>query len=109
MYPVVEMYPGLRDSYLSIVSRPMELQTVQTKLDSGRYTGLSGFATDVHLVFDNALLYNQETAVEVCWQACSVCAAYAFAYWSCFASSHLPQLCPSLHLGTYLFSAIADV
>ena len=50
--------------YKKIVKKPMDLGTVGTKLEEGKYTDLeqSGeeFYKDVVLTFDNALLYNNE-------------------------------------------------
>ena len=50
--------------YKKIVKKPMDLGTVGTKLEEGKYTDLeqSGeeFYKDVVLTVDNALLYNNE-------------------------------------------------
>lgn len=56
--PVVRRYPLLRDSYLSVISKPMDYETVGRKLDEGYYHNLAGFASDVNLVFDNAITFN---------------------------------------------------
>ncbi|KAL3666523.1 hypothetical protein V7S43_008156 [Phytophthora oleae] len=53
---------GLED-YSQIVKNPMDLRTIKTKIDSGKYEGIGGyekFAEDIRLVWDNAVLYNGE-------------------------------------------------
>lgn len=44
--------------YFDIVKTPMDLGTVQKKLESGSYTSPSDFAADVRLTFNNAMAYN---------------------------------------------------
>ena len=56
----LQLYPG----YIKLVKRPMDLGTVQKKLellDDGFVT-LEACAADVQLAFDNALLYNEDGA-----------------------------------------------
>ena len=55
--PVDPFALGLAD-YFEIVKSPMDLGTVMKKLDSGSYRDLQNFVSDVHLTFDNAMLYN---------------------------------------------------
>ncbi len=50
---------GLSD-YPTIVKHPMDLGTVRDRLGSGFYDTPAAFATDVRLVWSNALLYNPE-------------------------------------------------
>lgn len=60
--PVDTSIKGLED-YLQIVTSPMDLSTIKKKIDSGDYEGPNGdkvFASDVRLVWDNAILYNGE-------------------------------------------------
>jgi len=60
--PVDPVELGLPD-YHDIVKKPMDLGTIQKKLDrgdNGQYHSLDEFCADVYLTFDNALLYNEE-------------------------------------------------
>ncbi|XP_059669350.1 transcription factor GTE8-like [Cornus florida] len=44
--------------YFSIVSEPMDLGTIKTKLEKNLYSSAEEFASDVKLTFSNAMLYN---------------------------------------------------
>ncbi|KAF5736288.1 hypothetical protein HS088_TW14G00427 [Tripterygium wilfordii] len=44
--------------YFSIISKPMDLGTVKSKLDKNMYFSTEEFAADVRLTFSNAMLYN---------------------------------------------------
>ncbi|KAF5752779.1 hypothetical protein HS088_TW01G00697 [Tripterygium wilfordii] len=44
--------------YFSIISKPMDLGTVKSKLDKNMYFGIDEFAADVRLTFSNAMHYN---------------------------------------------------
>ncbi|KAI4304444.1 hypothetical protein MLD38_039953 [Melastoma candidum] len=44
--------------YFSIISRPMDLGTIKSKLENNLYIGVEEFAADVRLTFSNAMLYN---------------------------------------------------
>ncbi|KAI7732318.1 hypothetical protein M8C21_010057 [Ambrosia artemisiifolia] len=44
--------------YYTVIKHPMDLGTVKTKLNSGRYVDPWGFAADVRLTFSNAMTYN---------------------------------------------------
>jgi hypothetical protein len=76
-HPVTEMFPWIQDSYLAVVKKPMDFGTIDHKLNSGRYSYLSQVAADIHLVFDNAILYNKDAedgvqSVQVL-RLCGVC------------------------------------
>jgi|TARA_B110000211_G_scaffold224483_1_gene275579 hypothetical protein len=58
---IYEVSAGLKD-YSKIVSHPMDLPTVQKKLDDDTYRSFDEFADDVRLIFSNCLQYNQSTA-----------------------------------------------
>lgn len=60
--PVDPVELGLPD-YFQIVKKPMDLGTIQKKLESGQYHAIDDFHTDVHLTFDNAMLYNEDGSV----------------------------------------------
>eukprot|EP00742_Colponemidia_sp_Colp-10_P002321 GILJ01002477.1.p1 GENE.GILJ01002477.1~~GILJ01002477.1.p1 ORF type:complete len:236 (-),score=46.49 GILJ01002477.1:148-855(-) len=49
---------GLMD-YPKIIKHPMDLSTIKKKLDKGKYTFVSDFLDDVHLVWNNCTTYNQ--------------------------------------------------
>lgn len=44
--------------YPKIVKYPMDLSTVQAKLNAGRYSDVAAFAKDVERIWDNCRLYN---------------------------------------------------
>ncbi|XP_059666477.1 transcription factor GTE12-like [Cornus florida] len=44
--------------YFSIISEPMDLGTIKTKLEKNLYSSAAEFASDVKLTFSNAMLYN---------------------------------------------------
>jgi bromodomain-containing factor 1 len=44
--------------YFDIVKRPMDLGTVEKKLDGGAYLGTEDFVADVKLVFKNCYKFN---------------------------------------------------
>mmetsp|Transcript_17915 Transcript_17915/g.20693 ORF Transcript_17915/g.20693 Transcript_17915/m.20693 type:complete len:1767 (+) Transcript_17915:908-6208(+) len=48
--------------YFDVIKHPMDLGTVQKKLDKGEYRTLQDFASDVRLTFNNAILYNPDTS-----------------------------------------------
>ena len=53
--PVEEEYaPG----YYSIIRKPMDLQKMEEKLDTGEYSSFSTFKADFQLIVDNCYLYN---------------------------------------------------
>ncbi|KAG0202210.1 hypothetical protein BGX28_005202 [Mortierella sp. GBA30] len=52
--PIAENIP----SYPEIVKRPMDLSTIKTKLDTGKYTTLQDFEDDVRLMFSNCAKFN---------------------------------------------------
>lgn len=44
--------------YFSIISHPMDLGTIKSKLAGNRYSNAEEFASDIKLTFSNAMLYN---------------------------------------------------
>lgn len=48
------------DDYFDIIKKPMDLGTVQKKLEAGSYHAFGEFKADVRLTFDNAMKYNEE-------------------------------------------------
>ena len=60
--PVDPVELGLPD-YFEIIKKPMDLGTVQKRLDNGNYHCIEDFATDVNLTFENAMRYNGDGSV----------------------------------------------
>ncbi|CAD5215336.1 unnamed protein product [Bursaphelenchus okinawaensis] len=48
--------------YFDIIKKPMDLHTISTKLDSGKYKNPWEFCDDMHLMFANAWLYNRKNS-----------------------------------------------
>ncbi|CAA2961720.1 transcription factor GTE12-like, partial [Olea europaea subsp. europaea] len=44
--------------YFSIITKPMDLGTIKSKLEGNKYLDVEEFASDVRLTFSNAMLYN---------------------------------------------------
>ncbi|KAM7524939.1 hypothetical protein LguiA_014841 [Lonicera macranthoides] len=55
--PVDPVALGIPD-YFSIISEPMDLGTIKSKLDRNLYFTVEEFAADVRLTFSNAMVYN---------------------------------------------------
>jgi len=53
---------GLPD-YFEIIKKPMDLGTVQKRVESGAYHDIPAFEADVMLTFDNAMTYNEDGSV----------------------------------------------
>ena len=60
--PVDPVELGLPD-YFEIIKRPMDLGTIQKKLESGGYHSIEDFTSDTNLTFDNAMTYNEDGSV----------------------------------------------
>ena len=56
-----QLYIVLQD-YYDIIKNPMDLQSIQNKLDTGAYTDPWQFCDDVWLMFDNCWAYNRKTS-----------------------------------------------
>ncbi|KAL3520111.1 hypothetical protein ACH5RR_018260 [Cinchona calisaya] len=56
-FPVDPVALNIPD-YFSIISNPMDLGTIKSKLVSNRYFTAEQFASDIRLTFSNAMLYN---------------------------------------------------
>lgn len=52
---------GIPD-YFDIIKKPMDLQTIRRKIDTGMYKDPWEYVDDVWLMFDNAWLYNRKTS-----------------------------------------------
>merc|ERR1712238_29633 len=53
---------GLPD-YFDIIKTPMDLGSIQKKLEKGEYHAIKDFQSDVNLSFDNAMSYNEQGSV----------------------------------------------
>lgn len=53
---------GLKD-YHTIITEPMDISTVETKLRNGEYTTVNEFAADVRKIWNNAFTYNPKGSV----------------------------------------------
>ena len=60
--PVNPVELGL-DDYFDIIKKPMDLSTIQKKLDAATYHSFDDFRSDVRLTFENAMKYNEEHTV----------------------------------------------
>jgi E1A/CREB-binding protein len=60
--PVDPVELGLPD-YFAVIKKPMDLGTIQKKIDCGAYHAIEDFQTDVQLTFDNAMQYNEDGSV----------------------------------------------
>jgi bromodomain-containing factor 1 len=55
--PVDPIKYGIPD-YFDIIKQPMDLGTVESKLNALQYTTVADFESDVRLIFSNCILYN---------------------------------------------------
>ena len=53
---------GLPD-YFDIIKKPMDLGSIQKRLEKGEYHAIKDFQSDVNLSFDNAMSYNEQGSV----------------------------------------------
>jgi E1A/CREB-binding protein len=60
--PVDPVELGLPD-YFDVIKRPMDLGTIQKRLEGGNYHHIEDFHCDVNLTFENAMTYNAEGSV----------------------------------------------
>lgn len=58
MEPVTELFEEL-PGYFDIVRTPMDMRTVKRRLKRGYYLNLSQFASDMRLIWKNAMKYNE--------------------------------------------------
>jgi len=57
-YPVNAKAEGIYPDYFKIVTRPMDLTTVKSRLENGYYPDLAACTADISQVWSNAKLYN---------------------------------------------------
>ena len=60
--PTVEAFPTLREHYLGVVAKPMDLGYIDRKLTEDGYEHRSEFVEDLKLVFTNAVEFNRPAA-----------------------------------------------
>jgi len=51
------------EDYYDVIKRPMDLSSMEHKLETNQYSSLRGFVDDAQLIFDNCRLYNPEGSV----------------------------------------------
>ncbi|XP_067866303.1 tyrosine-protein kinase BAZ1B isoform X2 [Heterodontus francisci] len=62
------------EDYFEIITKPMDLQTMQSKCSCSTYKTVEEFLDDIKLVFNNAELYNQEgSQVLICVEKTERC------------------------------------
>lgn len=49
--------------YYEVIKEPMDLSTMEVKLENNQYASLDDLLHDAHLIFDNCRLYNPPTSV----------------------------------------------
>ena len=49
-------------NYLDFIQRPMDLGTIKTKLEAGKYQTKEQVAADIRLVWENCMTYNAESS-----------------------------------------------
>ena len=60
--PVDPVQLGLPD-YFDVIKKPMDLGTIQKRLEKGDYHSVDAFKADVYLTFNNAMTYNEPASV----------------------------------------------
>jgi hypothetical protein len=60
--PVDPVELGLPD-YFEIIKKPMDLGSIQKRLENGAYHAIEDFQSDVNLTFQNAMTYNEDGSV----------------------------------------------
>lgn len=50
--------------YQDVISQPMDLSTMVTKIDQHKYTNVKSFLADIDLICSNALEYNPDHCAE---------------------------------------------
>ena len=58
----VEAFPTLREHYLGVIAKPMDLGLINHKLVNDEYEGREQFVEDLRLVFSNAVEFNRPAA-----------------------------------------------
>ena len=58
--PVYILHPNLGKEYLNCISSPIDLATILVKLHKGQYISVEACKNDLHLLFSNAIKFNDE-------------------------------------------------
>ena len=56
--PAVDLYPTLAAKYKAVISNPIDLGTMQTKLCEGRYRSITQFEDDLDLLYSNSAQFD---------------------------------------------------
>eukprot|EP01132_Coremiostelium_polycephalum_P005416 gene5416-6755_t len=59
--PVDPLVEGIPD-YFDIIKNPMDLSTIQNKLENGQYKTVKDYANDFRLMFQNAMTFNADSS-----------------------------------------------
>jgi hypothetical protein len=73
--PEVDQVPN----YFDVVKRPMDLNTIRTKINSGQYASGAEFEADVRLIFQNC--YEYWTRADRIWDTCEAFEKYFNEQW----------------------------
>ncbi|KAF9878146.1 transcription regulator bdf1 [Colletotrichum karsti] len=59
--PVVKLWPGLADSYMMRIKKPMDIGELERNLRDNKYSSLRSFKDDLALVYNNSVAFNGPT------------------------------------------------
>ena len=60
--PSVPVDPEDTPDYYDVIERPMDLETMRSKVDAGEYSTAQQFVQDIELILENAKAYNPQTS-----------------------------------------------
>ncbi|KAI1003773.1 hypothetical protein K3495_g4436 [Podosphaera aphanis] len=65
--PVSVLWPTIADNYAAKIPHPMDLSTIERKLKEEAYATISDIKADVHLIYNNSVIFNSaENPVSKC-------------------------------------------
>lgn len=56
------MWPTQVTDYYDVIKNPMDLETMEVKLDANQYPDLDAFIVDARQIFQNCRIYNSESS-----------------------------------------------
>jgi len=62
--PVTEAYPEVTEAYHSVIKEPMDFRTIE-QCQLQRYKSIRDLQRDLRLIFNNCLVFNQESNSEL--------------------------------------------
>ena len=63
-HPVVDLFPTIRDKYLSVISQPMDFAMIYNRLDMRGYLDAEDLFQKILLIFQNCIEYNSPAIPE---------------------------------------------